>query len=173
MSDYEQVSFRDLDFNVFRQYYNNIVVLAGDDNSSNAMKVNNCMFGEMWGLDVATIAVKPLRYTKEFIDLKDYFSLNLFDDKYQDQLDILGGMTGRDTNKMQKLELTRKTFRGIPYFEEAHCVIFCRKIFAEEISEYSFLDNEIIYKNYNLKDFHTMYISEVFRLFIKNDCGNE
>lgn len=167
MRGYEQVNFKDLDFNLFKRFYDNIVILAGDDNLSNAMKLNNLMFGQMWKLDVVTIGVKPLRYTKEFIDLKDYFSLNVFDEKYKEQMEFLGTTTGRDTNKMQKLELTRSTFRGIPYFVEADTVIFCRKIFAEEIKQYSFFDNEVLDKNYHLKDFHTVYISEMYRIFIK------
>ena len=58
-----------------------MLITAGDKNSYNMMTASWGFMGEMWGSDTAVIMVRPQRYTMEFIDKNDYFSLSFYGDK--------------------------------------------------------------------------------------------
>ena len=51
------------------------LVSAGTPESWNTMTVSWGGVGELWGRDCATIYIRPQRYTREFIDSNDYFTL--------------------------------------------------------------------------------------------------
>ena len=82
----------------------------------------------IWGEDVVYIFVRQTRYTKEFIDGSDYFSLSFFDEEYRKKLAYLGKTSGRDEDKINKAELTVKHENDIPYFEESDTVILYEKL---------------------------------------------
>ena len=45
--------------------------------------------------------------------------------------------------------------------------MICRKLFAQELAENSFLDKSIIEKWYPQRDYHTMYVAEIEKVLIK------
>ncbi len=168
MENFVQISPKDLPLNIFAAAEKTTVLLAGDEKKLNGMQVDNFLMGRLWEKDVVAIGVKPLRYTKEFIDLSPNFSINIFDDSYAEDVKYLGSYSGRDVNKMAVSRLLTSTYRGMPFYTEAKTVILCKKIFAEEIQESSMLSKEILNKFYIFKDFHTIYIAEIEKVFIEN-----
>lgn len=83
-------------------------------------------FGVMWGKNVAVTVLRPQRYTKEFIDQTDSFTLSFYDDTFKKDLSYLGSVSGRDEDKISKTRLTPTDANGIPYFEEAKIVLICK-----------------------------------------------
>ena len=57
------------------------LVTAGDNNKSNTMTVSWGGTGVLWGKNVAFIFIRDSRYTKEFIDNGEFFSLSFLDEK--------------------------------------------------------------------------------------------
>ena len=55
----------------------------------------------------------------------------------------------------------------IPYFEEADTAMITRVLFAQPYEEASFLDKEVMEKNYPVKDYHTLYICEIEKILVK------
>ena len=51
------------------------LVTAGNEEKWNTMTVSWGTIGELWGKDVAIIFIRPQRYTKEFLEQEDCFSM--------------------------------------------------------------------------------------------------
>lgn len=170
MSNYKEIKPEELNKSAFQMIGNDwMLVTAEKDNKANTMTASWGGFGIMWNKNVTYIVLRPQRYTKELIDSSDTYSLCFFNNKYKKQLSYLGSISGRDEDKLSKTDLTLSYCDKTPYFEEADTVIVCKKLFAQEFKPESFIDKNIIEKNYPNKDFHTLYIAEVEKILIKND----
>lgn len=168
MNNYIEVKPEELNKNAFQMIGSDwMLITAEKDNKANTMTASWGGFGVMWNKNVTYTVIRPQRYTKEFIDNSDTFSLCFFNNKYKKELSYLGTVSGRNEDKIAKTSLTLNHCDNIPCFEEAETVIICRKLFAQELSPEAFIEKNLIEKNYPNKDFHTMYISEVIKILIK------
>ena len=57
--------------------------------------------GFLWGKNVAFIFIRKSRYTKEFIDNGETFSMTFFDKKYKNDLKYFGAVSGRQEDKFK------------------------------------------------------------------------
>jgi flavin reductase (DIM6/NTAB) family NADH-FMN oxidoreductase RutF len=144
-----------------------LITAVRPDGQVNTMTASWGGFGVMWNKEVAFVVIRPQRYTREFVENADSFSLTFFDDSYKKALSHLGSVSGRDENKIEKTGLTIAYNKDIPYFNEAETVLFVKKLFVQRIEENAFLDKSIIDKWYPEKDFHYLYIAEVTHILIK------
>lgn len=138
-----------------------LITAAKPDGTVNTMTASWGGFGVMWNKEVVFVVIRPQRYTREFADSSESFSLTFFDKEYLKDLGYLGKVSGRDEGKIAKAGLTPVLDNGIPYFEEAHTAIFAKKLFVQRIEENAFLDKDIIDRWYPEKDFHYLYIAEI------------
>lgn len=113
------------------------LVTAGDKEKSNTMTVSWGGTGVLWGKNVVFIFIRESRYTKDFIDNGEFFSLSFLSEKYRDALKYCGAHSGRGEDKWSKAGLTPATRHGIPYPDEANLVFLCRKMAAVPIEEAS------------------------------------
>lgn len=163
-----EIAPNDIEKNTFTLIGNEyMLITAKKDDKVNTMTASWGGLGVMWNKNVAYIVVRPQRYTKEFVDFSDCFSLSFFNGEIKDKLAYLGTVSGRDEDKITKSGLTTICEDNIPYFEEAKLVLFCKKLFKSEFKEDNFIDKEIINKNYPNKDFHTLYIGEITKVIKK------
>lgn len=154
-----------LDFNPFTKIGKEwALVCAGDDNKSNMMTVSWGGAGVLWGKNVVYIFIRSSRYTKEFIDNGDTFSLAFFEEKYHEALALCGSKSGRDMDKWKAAGLTPVSDGGVVYPKESNLVFKCRKLSAMEVPASSFIDSEIESKWYSDKDMHTMYVGEILEV---------
>lgn len=145
-----------------------MLVTAAKDDKVNTMTANWGGFGIMWNKDVVFIVVRPQRYTKEFIDYAESFTLTFFDKSYKKDLGYLGKVSGRDEDKIDKTNLTVAFDGSDPYFEEAELVVVAKKLYSQEMNEKGFLgDTKIPEQWYPEKDFHELYIAEITKVLIK------
>lgn len=143
-----------------------MLLTAGDKQAHNTMTVSWGGLGEIWGQYASTIYIRPQRYTKEFVDAGEYYSLSVFDDSHRAALNLCGSKSGREINKDEAAGLTPVFDAKAPYYEEAKLVFICRKVFRQEITPDSFLDGGID-KFYPEKDYHHMYIGEIVEVLVK------
>lgn len=144
------------------------LVTAGSESKFNTMTVSWGGVGIMWGKPVAFTFIRPQRYTIEFIEKEDCFTMSFFDEKYRDALSFCGSKSGRDYDKVKETGLTPAfTDDGIPYFEEAKLVLVCKKMYAQFLNDESVIADDGVKKWYN-DDYHKMYISEIKKVLIKN-----
>lgn len=138
-----------------------MLVSAGTEEKWNTMTASWGGVGVIWGKPSATCYIRHSRYTKEFVDNSEYFTLSFLQDGYRDALSVLGSKSGRDMDKMHGSGLTPTFVDGHPTFAEAELVLVCRKRCKSEIAPEDILQQETLDKWYGDQDYHTMYIGEI------------
>ncbi|MBQ1970975.1 MAG: flavin reductase family protein [Treponema sp.] len=145
-----------------------MLITAKKGDKTNMMTASWGGVGILWNKPVATIYVRPQRYTKEFIDNEEYFSLCVLSEEYRQILNYCGTKSGRDEDKIAETKLTIDESEKAPIFKESRLVLICKKLYAQDLTEQSFIDKSLVEKNYKAKDFHTMYIAEIEKI-LTND----
>ncbi len=164
-----EISPRDIDKNAIRLITEDWALLtAGNADGWNTMTVSWGGLGELWGKDVAFVFVRPQRYTKEFIDSGDYFTLSFFDESYRGALKICGAKSGRDIDKAKETGLTPAFENGTTHLAEANLVLVCKKLFVQDMTPDCFVDKSVIDVNYKANDFHTSYVGEIVKVLKKD-----
>ena len=141
------------------------LITAEKDGKVNTMTASWGGMGVIWNKNVAFVFIRPSRYTKEFVDNTERFSLSFFSEEYRDKLTYLGRVSGRDENKIEKSGLTVTEIDGIPAFSEAKTVIVCKKLYAQDMKDNCFISEEFFKKMYPEGDVHTMYIAEIENVY--------
>ena len=145
-----------------------MLITAKKGDKTNMMTASWGGVGILWNKPVATIYVRPQRYTKEFIDNEEYFSLCVLPEEYRQILNYCGTKSGRDEDKIAETKLTIDESEKAPIFKESRLVLICKKLYAQDLTEQSFIDKSLVEKNYQAKDFHTMYIAEIEKILTNN-----
>ena len=84
---FKEVAIETLQFNPFTKIGKEwLLVTAGEKDHHNTMTASWGGMGVMWGKNVVTVFIRPQRYTKEFIDNSNTFSLSFFEDSYKSTL---------------------------------------------------------------------------------------
>lgn len=163
---FKEINAKEIDSNIIKAIADEwMLITAGDESRYNMMTASWGFAGEMWGSDSVVAMVRPQRYTMEFIDSEDYFSLSFYGDK-KDIHKVCGSMSGRDVNKTEKTGLTPVFSDGTVYFEEARLVLVCKKQYVQRLCEENFLDKEPL-KWYADKDYHYMIIGKIEKVLVK------
>ena len=123
----------------------------------------------LWGRTALTVYVAEKRYTKEFMDKAEYFTVMAFDVEQSKVLNYMGTKSGRDGDKAQALGLhTAYTANGAPYYTEATMVIECKIMYAAPFDPQYFKSDapKKMYANFPA-GIHSMYIGEVINAWKK------
>ena len=149
---------------IFAQFDKKWALLcAGTKEKHNTMTVSWGGMGTIWGKPVATVYVRTSRYTHEFMDREDYFTVSFYPEEYKKVLGVLGSKSGRDMDKMHESGLTPKTVGDSMTFAEAEMTLVCRKLFKQQL-EVSNIPEDIAAAYYTGDAPHDMYIGEVVEI---------
>ena len=144
-----------------------MLITAGTAEKCNTMTASWGGLGVLWGGPAATCYIRPQRYTKEFVDREEYFTLTFFPEEYRKALSLCGSKSGREIDKVKECGFTVKTAScGAPYFEEASLVLVCRKRFVQPMDP-RLIPDDVKERWYPQKDYHTMYIGEIVEALTK------
>ena len=165
---FHKISPNDLTDNPFRIIGTDyMLITAGKKNSFNTMTAGWGGMGILWKRPVAFCVVRPTRYTYDFMEKNDFFTLCFFDEKYKGMLTICGTKSGRDTDKIKETGLKPlETEEGNIYYEQSRLMLECRKIYFDDIKPQNFLENSI-HELYPLKDYHRLYVGEIKNCLIE------
>lgn len=173
MSQYKEIKPEELSGNPFQLIGKDwMLITAKREDQINTMTASWGGMGVMWNKNVAVTVLRPQRYTKEFIDASDRFSLSFYDDSYKKDMTYVGRVSGREeSDKISKTSLTPAQIDGVPYFEEANMIFICKKLFVQEMDANGFVEGceEIDTANYPNKDYHFMYVAEIEKILVKED----
>lgn len=139
-----------------------MLLTAGD--RSRGYNTMTCSWGHLgclWNLPTSVCYVRPQRYTKEFVDREELYTLCFFPPEYRKALGYLGSHSGRDEDKVANAGLTPVFGEGYTYFAEAELVLVCRKLYRAPILEEHFLDKAVMEEEYLHRDFHDLYIGSI------------
>ena len=169
----KEINIKEMKFNPFKLIGNEwMLVTAGNERTGcNTMTASWGHLGCLWGSNdpTAVIYLRPSRYTKQFVDATDRFTLCVMDKSFKKSMAYLGTVSGRDENKVEKAGLTPVFEDDTTYFAEAKLVFVCKKLYASELKEDGFLYDSIIEKNYPLRDYHTMYVGKIEKVLVRDD----
>ena len=142
-----------------------LLLTAEKEGRVNTMTCSWGGLGVTWALPTATVYVRPQRYTLEFLEAADGYTISFLPEKYRAALSLLGSKSGRDCDKITESGLTVVKKEGLPSFVEAELVLCCRKLYCQFFTEDSFIDRAIVDKMYPNRDLHKMYIGEITAAF--------
>ena len=147
-----------------------MLITAGcEERGYNTMTASWGHLGSIWGhgggLPTSVVYVRPQRYTKEFVDREELFTLTFFSEEYRKALAYLGRHSGRDEDKVAAAGLT-PVFEGeFTTFREAKLTLVCRKLYRGSIQPEGFVDRSIIEDHYPNADFHDFYIGQIIKAY--------
>ncbi len=162
-----EMSPKELNLNPFEKLKTEWALLsAGDETKNNTMTVSWGGLGVIWNKNVVTVYVSPPRYTYEFCESEDMFSLSFHGEGAKGCMKILGTLSGRDGDKLSKTKLSMELMDGVPYIKEAELVFICKKLYHSDIDPKNFYD-PAIESNYPEKDYHRLYMGEIVKILAK------
>ena len=171
--DFKEIPVSELQFNpmtlIAKEW---MLITAGNDKTGyNTMTASWGHLGSIWGHSggkpTSVIFVRPQRYTKEFVDAQEYFTLSFFAPEYRPQLALCGSKSGRELDKVKECGFTVEySPEGAPMFAQARLTLVCRKLYADDLKEGCFIDESLL-SNYKAKDYHRFYICEIEDVLIR------
>ncbi len=145
-----------------------LLLTSGDfeSRSFNCMTVGWGSFGTMWSRPFALIAVRDHRYTYQFVEKFESFTLSAFPKAYHATLNTLGTQSGRDMDKINQSGLTPIASATVaaPGFEEAELIVECQKMYWQDLDPQHFLTRQA-HLMYPQKDYHRIYFGEIKAVF--------
>lgn len=165
---FKEITAFDFNDNVFELIGKTwMLITAGTKDSANTMTASWGGAGVMWNKNVVFAVIRPTRYTKQFVDGNEDFSLSFLSGTYRKQLNYLGSVSGREEDKIAVSGLTLAYDQAAPYFEEADKVLICRKLYAQDFSPGCFIEKQLDPQWYPEHDHHTLYIAEIKKLLVR------
>ncbi len=145
------------------------LLTAGEPDHLNTMVIGWGGLGTLWGMPVCTVYVRPERYTYEFMEQYDRFTVSVFDEAGRKATALCGRESGRTMDKAAACGLHAAfASGGAPYFEEAELVLACRKLYAQDLSAEHLTEGEKVLPYYGASGgWHRMYIGAVEQVLRK------
>lgn len=165
---FKEINIKELKFSPFEKIGKEwMLITAGKEEDFNTMTASWGGLGVLWNKDVAFTFIRPSRYTFEFTEREEFFSLCFFPEEYRNALTFCGRNSGRDCDKVKETGLTPVFIDGVPCFGEASLVLICRKVYAQNMNE-SCTENEEVKSHYaENESYHTMYVGEIVKALTK------
>ena len=163
---FQSIDPKQLQENVFSRIGDQwTLITAGTPDHCNTMTASWCGLGVLWGAPAATIYLRPQRYTKEFVDREEYFTLAFFGEEQRKALTLCGSKSGREVDKVRECGFPVKTAEcGAPYFEQAQLVLVCRKRYAQPMDP-DRMPEDVKEKWYPGQDYHILYLGEIVEAY--------
>ncbi len=153
-------------FSLFSQKW--ALLTAGTKDHFNSMTIGWGGMGTLWQKPVVTVYVKPCRYTYEFMNANDYFTVSFYPEENRKALAVMGSKSGRDCDKVKESGLTPKYLENSVTYEQAEITILCKKIYYDDLIIERFpSEAKKFYEKDKEKEPHRMYIGEVIDIIKK------
>ncbi|HOW24477.1 MAG TPA: flavin reductase [Bacteroidales bacterium] len=141
-----------------------ILLVAGDP--PNPMTIGWSTIGHIWNKDVMNVLVRPVRYTFQFMESEEDFSVCVLPDRYRKELNLCGTRSGRDINKLEVCNLhVEKCSNVNSFFISESTIHFECRIVHKHFLDPATLDPAIIKRYYPQKDYHMVYYGEIVGIF--------
>ena len=170
----KEMSVSELQFNPMTMIAKEwMLVTAGNEQRGyNTMTASWGHLGSIWGhgggLPTAVVYLRPQRYTKEFVDREELFTITVFPEEYRKALGYLGSHSGRDGDKVAAAGLTPVFEGDYTYFAEAKLTLVCRKLYRGTIEPEGFMDQSFVDEYYPNRDFHDLYIGQIIKVLVQD-----
>ena len=173
MSTFSTISPAELSGNIIQRISRQWALATAEkpDGTANTMTISWGGLGTLWRRPVATVYVKKNRYTFEFMEQNDYFTVSFYPEAQRRALSLLGSTSGRDGDKVAAAGLTPEFLPQGITFRQAETTLVCRKLYCQDFA----LDQipqdvqDIFYRD---EPVHRMYIGEVVDIIGNESLAN-
>ncbi len=144
-----------------------MLITAGNDQQYNTMTASWGGLGYLYNKPITLCFINPARYTYQFMEESETYTLSFYTEAYRDALQYCGTHSGKDNDKIKAAGLTPITTPlGSKAFSEAWMIIECRKMVAQSLTPEA-LFNKKLQQEWNGKAMHKMYIGEILNVWVK------
>ena len=160
------MDFTEKSYEVFRMFNDRwALATAGSPEHYNTMTIGWGTLGTIWGpphkgKPIVTIFVSPARYTHEYLEENDYFTVSFFPEEYRKDLALLGSRSGREGDKVALTGLTPVPVEHGVDFAQSELTFVCRKLYTHQFEKEQ-VPPEVADWIYTRVPPHTMFIGEV------------
>ena len=146
----KEITFEELNENMIKRIGKDwMLITSGTKSDFNMMTASWGGVGYFWQKPIAIAVIRPTRYTKEFVERSNRFTLSFYPESEKKKLSILGTKSGRNMDKMHDSGLTPMELPdGEMSFEEAWLTLDCEVCYKNDLIEENFLDHSILEKWY-------------------------
>lgn len=163
---FQEISIQELKINPVSLFADGWALLtAGDRHGFNSMTISWGAIGEIWNKPAVFAFVRPQRYTDEFMEKSEFFTVSCFGGSHRRELGIFGTKSGRDSNKYEETGLTSVQDGDTIYCGEAELIFICKKAAKTVLQPENFYD-ETIAGCYEAKDYHKIYVGEIIKVLV-------
>jgi flavin reductase (DIM6/NTAB) family NADH-FMN oxidoreductase RutF len=133
---------------------------------SNVMTIGWGLIGTFWRTPVFMIAVRPTRYTHEFIEESNEFTVNVPTDDMDRIVEICGTVSGRKTDKIKecKLRLAKAKKVRTPIIKRCKIHYECQVVHRLEVNPKQ-VPPDVKEEVYPKPDYHTLYFGRILAVY--------
>lgn len=131
-------NFKEKEYKVFEMFDKQwAIVTAGSMEHYNSCTIGWGSLGNIWGhagksCPIVTVYVHPARYTSEFLENSDTFTVSFYPESCKKALGYMGSHSGRDGDKAVAAGLTPVEIgQGVTY-KEANLTFLCKKLYQHQ-----------------------------------------
>ena len=174
MGKIEVSTFKFLNETVERLDHPGLLLVSGTLKRANVMTIGWGLPGILWGKPFFLVAVRPSRYTHQFIEEIGDFTVNVPRRGMEEIVNYCGSVSGRDHNKFEEKGLTLLPSKHLksPIIKE--CVIHyeCKVAYKTQVIKED-LPASIISACYPSGDYHTLYFGEILAVHADENLNIE
>lgn len=133
----------------------------------NTMTIGWGNIGYEWGKPVFKVLVRESRYTYEFLENAEDFTVSIpMDDNMKDAIGFCGRKSGRDYDKFKECNLKLQAGKNVqsPVIKNCGMIYECKLIY-KHLMDLKFLNEDIKKQWYKDNDIHTMYYGEIVNCY--------
>lgn len=143
------------------------LLLASSDTEDrmNVMTIGWGLVGRLWREPVYMVAVRPSRYTFNFIEATGEFSVNVPAEGMEDTVAYCGQASGRDHDKFRERGLTVISGMHVksPLIQECIAHIECKVIGTSTVRPER-ISSSVQNSCYSAGDYHTLYYGRILTI---------
>ena len=168
----KSIAIKDLSENFFEVIGKEwMLVTAGSKEHFNTMTASWGGIGWLWNKPVVFVFIRSERYTYEFMEENEYFTLSFLGKENRSIYNLCGSKSGREVDKVKETGLNPiVTERGNILFEQDRLGLECRKLFITDMKEELFLDHSVYERWYggDHGGLHRVYVAEIVDAWVRN-----
>lgn len=144
-----------------------LTVKSGD--KVNTMTISWGNIGFEWNRPIFTVLVRKSRYTYDFMEKSDNFTVSIpLSVDLKNALAICGSKSGRDIDKFKECNLTLEKSKAVetPIIGDCELHYECKIVYKQEMNPV-LLSKDIVESSYKTDDYHTIYYGEIVETYMK------
>ncbi len=162
----QQVSYTHQLEQTLKQLAHGGLLLAStrSDGKSNVMTIGWATIGVLWGLPVLVTLVRPSRYTYQFIEDSQVFTVNVPAPEMKKYVALCGSKSGRDVDKLAQVATSTGQTVNCVTIDDCPLVYECRVAHWNDIQPDALLP-DVHRRAYPNGDFHRLYYGQIMGTF--------